>query len=722
MAKGNGIFKRINFFLKKWAVIFLIIFMLLQILSVIVDGIFSLWNNAEDKEIKLADGFEIFSYNVVLDVNEDNVVEVTENITVDFTSKRKHGIYKFTPEWLEYTEKNGKTIKRKSIVTDYRAIGDEYIVDTVKEKKRIKIGSADRYVDEGEKTYVIKYTYDMGKDPYKGVDEFIFHAYGDYWGTEIKNASLQVNMPKDFSGTNINFFIDKYREKNANEFVDYTINGNTIYAEFNKEKYIAYQKNELEVEEGEELPLYLEQDLMNSLTIDIELPEGYFVGGSWNYGWGSFIVCLIIFGITIWNFTIWKKFGKDFPNKIETVEFYAPENYSAAEIGYIYGKQTNKKLTISLIVQLASKGVIKIDEIKKKTKEIQITNLLVRPVEKLSYYELVPIRIIKVKKLKLEDPTILNKAEMKMMTYLFKRSDVKELMDNFKNFLEVKDSLVQKGFIEVISDNEESRFEEFNRRKDEYEASKKQYETDKINYNNKMATLTKLERIVYDRLFINGDSIILSEHKTFYKAFDDVEEILERDLKNLIDDENATKKMIQSVIISSIVLVLYVISYYFIEDMSPSWKYIYSFSYICVFVNIFFTIIMKRKTEYGESIVAKVKGFRNFLEVAEKEQLEALVLENPQYFYNILPYTYVLNISKKWMKKFENIHVPELDMGTYDFNDFNSFNDLYSDVYYPEPVRTSYSSNSSSSGCSSCGGGCSSCGGGCSSCGGGGSW
>ena len=129
---------------------------------------------------------------------------------------------------------------------------------------------------------------------------------------------------------------------------------------------------------------------------------------------------------------------------------------------------------------------------------------------------------------------------------------------------------------------------------------------------------------------------------------------------------------------------------------------------------------MKRKTEYGELITARVKGFRHFLIVAEKERLEALVSENPNYFYNILPYTYAMNISKKWIKKFENIPMPELDMGTFNYSSDYSYYSLYNDVYYPEPVRTS--SSGGSSGCSSCGGGCSSCGGGCSSCGGGGSW
>ena len=124
---------------------------------------------------------------------------------------------------------------------------------------------------------------------------------------------------------------------------------------------------------------------------------------------------------------------------------------------------------------------------------------------------------------------------------------------------------------------------------------------------------------------------------------------------------------------------------------------------------------MKRKTEYGEYIAAKVRGFRQFLITAEKEQLEKLVLKNPNYFYNILPYTYVLNISKKWIKKFENIPVPDLNIGNFDYSNDNSYYSLYDNVYYPV-------STSDFGGCSSCGGGCSSCGGGCSSCGGGGSW
>ena len=94
-----------------------------------------------------------------------------------------------------------------------------------------------------------------------------------------------------------------------------------------------------------------------------------------------------------------------------------------------------------------------------------------------------------------------------------------------------------------------------------------------------------------------------------------------------------------------------------------------------------------------------------------------MVADNPNYFYNLLPYTYVLNISKKWIKKFENIYFPEIDMGNFNYSSDYSYHNLYDNVYHPIPDFTAISSGGSSGG-----GGCSSCGGGCSSCGGGGSW
>ena len=70
---------------------------------------------------------------------------------------------------------------------------------------------------------------------------------------------------------------------------------------------------------------------------------------------------------------------------------------------------------------------------------------------------------------------------------------------------------------------------------------------------------------------------------------------------------------------------------------------------------MFFHDFLSKRTPYGTEILGRILGFRNFLITAEKDKLEALVEENPEYFYDILPYTYVLNVSSKWMKKFESL-------------------------------------------------------------------
>ena len=120
-------------------------------------------------------------------------------------------------------------------------------------------------------------------------------------------------------------------------------------------------------------------------------------------------------------------------------------------------------------------------------------------------------------------------------------------------------------------------------------------------------------------------------------------------------------------------------------------------------------ILMRKRTKYGTEILGQIEGFRNFLENAEKEQLEALVEENPEYFYEILPYTYALGISKKWIKQFETIAIrpPNWYNESNDHFNTNDFSYLYDNIvkelsysmdysekkYYES--RTSYSHSSS---------------------------
>ncbi len=90
------------------------------------------------------------------------------------------------------------------------------------------------------------------------------------------------------------------------------------------------------------------------------------------------------------------------------------------------------------------------------------------------------------------------------------------------------------------------------------------------------------------------------------------------------------------------------------------WKYaetivgavIFTLMLCCGYFSVRF---MRARTKRGAEILGKLLGLKEFIRLAELDRLQLLVEENPSYFYDVLPYAYVMGLSKKWAKKFENI-------------------------------------------------------------------
>lgn len=78
---------------------------------------------------------------------------------------------------------------------------------------------------------------------------------------------------------------------------------------------------------------------------------------------------------------------------------------------------------------------------------------------------------------------------------------------------------------------------------------------------------------------------------------------------------------------------------------------------ICSLLCAPFLVFMSRRTLEGEQLFARLMGFRNFMMTAEKSRIEALVHDNPAYFYNVLPYAYVLGVTDKWAKRFDGLAI-----------------------------------------------------------------
>lgn len=142
---------------------------------------------------------------------------------------------------------------------------------------------------------------------------------------------------------------------------------------------------------------------------------------------------------------------------------------------------------------------------------------------------------------------------------------------------------------------------------------------------------------------------------------------------------------------------------------------------VIAFIMSFF---IRQRSNVGHELKQKINGFKIFLETAEKEKLETLVDSDPSYFYDILPFAYVLGVSDKWIKNFEGIALERPHW--YYGNTYNPMTMYYlMHNHIPSITRSMVSVPQSSSG-STGGGGLSSGGGGFSGGGfgggGGGSW
>lgn len=637
---------------------------------------------AESTVIK-DNGYSIKSYDINMVVNEDNTFDITEKITANFNVER-HGIYRRIPLKNSITRLDGTKSNNRAKISNV-TVSERYTISKENGYEVIKIGDPNKVIT-GSRSYTIKYTYDIGKDPLKDVDELYFNLIGNEWDTSISNVTFRIKMPKSFDKSLLGFSTGiKGSTNNSN--ISYSVNGNVISGSYTSTLNVG-----------------------QALTVRLTLPEGYFVGVSSNFNIYAVISIIISLIFVLIAYILWAKYGKD-DKVIETVEFYPPEGYNSAEIGFLYEGSANTQSVISLLIYLANAGYLKIEEIEeqgifKSSKSFRITKIKEydgnNENERIFFNGLFKNRNIvdmgKVKEImeeaKRNGEKIKFTQAMELATDTSEKTSVtsSDLYDNFYTTLnKIKSNLNSK-------ENKNKIFES--------SASKKgKWLIIMIIVIWALITIkpvieySEAENLIFALLFPGiGFSILFSllfgKNPIIVKIFGLIWGLLFGGMPWSF-------------------LVLPALK----ED--PMYLISYIIGIICVAALVIFIKIMPKRTIYGNEILGKIGGFKRFLETAEKPQLESLVEQNPEYFYNILPYTYALGVSDKWMKQFETIalQAPNWYDSRDDFN-MHTFGAFMTTTMASATSAMSSSPSSSSSGGSSGGG---SSGGG-SGGGGGGSW
>lgn len=400
------------------------------------------------------------------------------------------------------------------------------------------------------------------------------------------------------------------------------------------------------------------------VTVRYELPEGYFEYVEPVHWMPYFAIGCAVLALML-AFVFWLIFGRD-KKVVPVVNFHSPDGLNSLEAAYSYKGSVEDKDVVSLIVYLAQKGYLTIKEEEKNG-------------------------FILCKRKNYDGD---KECERVFLEGLFSRCDVvtnKELRLSFSTTNTKLKSMYNSK-----------------------QAKKKLFYANSLN---KTPWIWALSLLAYvfaaykplDEYYFSGLVALIAP------LFAGI--LINVAVASVFGP--GKKKRFFGLLVSFLTFMFFaaLIYYVLIDDALKFMTPIYEISFfVCVvlsMVSMFFCCFMSKRTPYGTRILGELEGFKEFLKTAELDKLRELVNEEPEYFYNILPFTYVFDLDTTWVKKFEDITVEKPDWYTGNNSTFSvsSFSSFMSST-----VSTASSSVSTSSG----GGGGSSGGG--SGGGGGGSW
>ena len=168
---------------------------------------------------------------------------------------------------------------------------------------------------------------------------------------------------------------------------------------------------------------------------------------------------------------------------------------------------------------------------------------------------------------------------------------------------------------------------------------------------NGVKELSDNEKLIYEAIFRGSEVIVsLKEDKIDEIKLQQIDENTKKFREKIFEKKSSILQIVYAILeILSVIVLL--ISFFAIRDMNPASNWIYAVTLIIWIVSLVFTFLLEKKTSYGDKLAAEVKSYKEFLKGFDKEQCMNLLKDNPKFFYETLPYTYVFGITKNWLKE-----------------------------------------------------------------------
>ena len=544
-------------------------------------------------------GATINTMTVKMNVTENGLVEIDTVLVIDFTGSGIHGPSVYVPQSYTTTWTiDGQDIEKEYYfpVRNLKVYNNNYFTE-IDGYDNFIIYIGDKNVTvSGIKTYHYSYTIQLRDLDINGKQLFYMNIVGTGWADPIGQVDFSITLPKGWPNNPI-FYAGPNGSSTPSE-VEYDIIGNTLTGSFDlgMQSYTGITIYEYLSDTG---------DYFTFIP-----PTDY---SPWA------LLILALFSTLL--FVVFQRFGKD-DKPVITVEFNPIKGLSSSQAGYIYDGSVDTKDVVSLIIEWANKGYLTITE-----NESNKDNFTLNKVRDMEESEI--------------------RAEKTLFNSLFNGRD------------SVTNKQLQNTFYQSIANAKMDIARYFNGNPQRNIFSKK-------------ATFFK---IIFGILTMIPAALIMAS--TVYVATYREEVALISGVAVFIT--GTVLVLVWSITIKrwpslskaarffslmgcGFISVIYSSIFFFvIFALSSDFSLLFIVKVLLTLglsaVNILLVAYMDKRTQLGVDYLGKILGLKQFIETAEKDRLEMLVRDDPSYFYKLLPYAYVFNVTDVWSKKFESIAI-----------------------------------------------------------------
>ncbi len=538
----------------------------------------------------------ILDYQVDISIHSDTQIEVTETIKVRAEGRQiQRGIFRTIP--TVRPDKSGRDepapIKIISVQRDGQK--EKYHLEKNRKSIAVYIGSESTSLNPGIYTYEIRYRADNQIGFFDDYDELYWNVIGHDWAFPVEQFGVTLHLPDGADYVQGSCYTG-YPGSTSQECTLSETGSGTVHGE---------GKQALQPGEG--------------FTIAVAWPKGFVterVTPRYEFSW----INILLYGIGLlvfafYGYRMWKKVGEDPPEVPVVPDWHPPEGYSPAESSYIFNRSIVNEAISSALVSAAIKGVIRIENKKKK----------------FTFYRLKGSEVLESEEKTLVDgilPPGKESFELKSSSYSRYQLAKSAFTISLASKLNISDYYRQnwtQGFKALLL----------------------------------MAVITTFSLSV--GMYPLMSNIFYSMLLAFILVF--VAFILISVLFRIMKWYKWIFIIPAWVVMTALFVAIYSQALFF----TSSYVLVAVIIGLALFLVGLFNYLIYAPTRKGQKVSAEIRGFRMYLDKSEKAMLDYFTPpeKTPELFEKMLPFAIALGVENKWGKKFKQVLDDAIEKGTY---------------------------------------------------------